>query len=119
MALVKPIPDIFKPQIKYLLVVCTSIEVIILGICFTGDDLSELTIIPDPLFTVSTEGILFQSIQGTADGRIFLAGRDGCLHEVIYSAEKGEFLFFNEVSNLTIRLVWTPLSTCKPVEIKA
>ena len=89
MALVKPIPDIFKPQIKYLLVVCTSIEVIILGICFTGDDLSELTIIPDPLFTVSTEGILFQSIQGTADGRIFLAGRDGCLHEVIYSAEKG------------------------------
>ena len=35
------------------------------------------------------KGILFQSIKGTQDGRIFLAGRDGCLHEVIYSAEKG------------------------------
>ena len=37
----------------------------------------------------SPKGILFQSIKGTQDGRIFLAGRDGCLHEVIYSAEKG------------------------------
>jgi len=54
--LVRPIPDIFQPQIKYLLVVCTAIEVIILGICFTNDDMNELTIIPDPLFTVSTEG---------------------------------------------------------------
>ena len=86
-------PNIFQPQIRYLLVVCTSIEVIILGICFSNDDLSELTIIPDPLFTVSTEGILFESIVGTNDGRIFLAGRDGCLHEVIYSAEKGKVIF--------------------------
>ena len=101
----KPIPDIFKPQIKYLLVVCTSIEVIILGICFTGDDLSELTIIPDPLFTVSTEGILFQSIQGTPDGRIFLAGRDGCLHEVIYSAEKGTVLALVAVNYHFFRMV--------------
>jgi len=94
--LVRPIPDIFQPQIKYLLVVTTSIEVIILGICFTDGDMNELTIIPDPLFTVSTEGILFESIKGTTDGRIFLAGRDGCLHEVIYSAEKGKYNKMNE-----------------------
>ena len=97
--LVRPLPDIFQPQIKYLLVVTTSIEIIILGICFTNDDMNELTIIPDPLFSVSTEGILFQSIKGTADGRIFLAGRDGCLHEVIYSAEKGTILFKYKLYN--------------------
>ena len=117
--------------------------------------MNELTIIPDPLFTVSTEGkgqayitpsnhglcfhvfhyckpnfwsskgILFQSIKGTQDGRIFLAGRDGCLHEVIYSAEKGTSSYEPNSWSLTninltewIRLVWSSLSSSEFIKIK-
>ena len=31
------------------------------------------------------------SVQGTTEGRIFLAGKDGCLYEVVYQAEDGWF----------------------------
>ena len=74
------------------MVVATAVEIILLGVCFSNDSTDdELNIIPEPLFTVSTEGIQFQNIVGTPDGRIFLAGKDGCLHEVIYSLDQGWF----------------------------
>ena len=92
LSLVKPVPGIFRDNIRYLLVVATAVEVILLGVCFTNNSTTdELNIIPEPLFTVSTEGIQFQNIVGTDSGRIFLAGKDGCLHEVVYSLDQGWF----------------------------
>ena len=92
LSLVKPVPGIFRENIRYLLVVATAVEVILLGVCFTNNSTTdELNIIPEPLFTVSTEGIQFQNIVGTESGRIFLAGKDGCLHEVVYSLDQGWF----------------------------
>ncbi|CAG5114252.1 Oidioi.mRNA.OKI2018_I69.chr2.g8314.t1.cds [Oikopleura dioica] len=90
-ALVKPVKQIFR-DVKHILVVATAMEIILLGVCFNNDNTDEeLNIIPDPLYTVSTDNIRFQSITGTDDGRIFLAGKDGCLHEVAYTNESGWF----------------------------
>lgn len=48
------------------------------------DAFSEMHLLPEPLFIVPTDNIGMVSVTGTSDGRIFLAGQDGCLHEVVY-----------------------------------
>ena len=33
---------------------------------------------------IQSDNVYMQSIKSTRDGRIFLAGKDGCLYEIIY-----------------------------------
>lgn len=40
-----------------------------------------------PIFVLNTDNITISCVEGTADGRIFLGGRDGCLYEICYQAE--------------------------------
>ncbi|CAG2123352.1 unnamed protein product, partial [Medioppia subpectinata] len=90
--LVKPREGVFKPHIKYLLILTTAVEILLLGITFsTCEDGSEgeLLLVPDPIFRVTTDNIVMNVIMGSVDGRIFLGGKDGCLYEVIYQAEDG------------------------------
>uniref|UniRef100_A0A3B3CZA3 Nuclear pore complex protein Nup155 n=1 Tax=Oryzias melastigma TaxID=30732 RepID=A0A3B3CZA3_ORYME len=94
--LVKPKQGILQPHIHYLLVLATSVDVVILGLSFpktqTGlnDSMSGgMQLLPDPLFSIPTDNTYILSITSTDLGRIFMAGKDGCLYEIAYQAEAG------------------------------
>ncbi|XP_058645597.1 nuclear pore complex protein Nup155 isoform X1 [Onychostoma macrolepis] len=96
--LVKPKPGIFQPHIHFLLVLATPVDVVILGLSFpkahTGlnDSMSgAMQLLPDPLYSIPTDNTYLLAITSTDVGRIFLAGKDGCLYEIAYQAEAGWF----------------------------
>jgi nuclear pore complex protein Nup155 len=86
---------VFKPHIKYLLVLTTAVEILLLGVTFNGDEEEpnscDLLLVPDPIFRVPTDNVIMNVIRGTLDGRIFLGGKDGSLYEIVYQAEDGWF----------------------------
>ena len=43
-----------------------------------------MSLLPEPLFSISTDGVYLTCIESTNSGRIFMGGRDGCLYELIY-----------------------------------
>lgn len=53
-------------------------------LAIAGDAYGTLQLFPEPLFVVPTDNVYMTSIAGTANGRIFLAGKDSCLYEVVY-----------------------------------
>ncbi|KAL6472326.1 hypothetical protein MHYP_G00185140 [Metynnis hypsauchen] len=96
--LVKPKAGIFQPHIHFLLVLATPVDVVILGLSFpkaqTGlnDSMSgAMQLLPDPLYSIPTDNTYMLAITSTDLGRIFLAGKDGCLYEIAYQAEAGWF----------------------------
>ncbi|KAL1505828.1 hypothetical protein ABEB36_005300 [Hypothenemus hampei] len=91
--LVKPKPGVFHAFIKYLLVLTTAVDVIVLGVTFSegnGVD-DEINLIPDPVFTLPTDGRTIATIASTATGRLFLGSKEGCLFEISYQAASGWF----------------------------
>ncbi|XP_052892720.1 nuclear pore complex protein Nup154 isoform X2 [Anopheles moucheti] len=101
--LVTPKPGLFVADVKYLLILTTPIEIVVLGVTF-GDanngtpnrSLSsqcseEMQLMHTPIFVLNTDNVAIMCVQGTDDGRIFLGGRDGCLYEVSYQAESNWF----------------------------
>ncbi|XP_026721600.1 nuclear pore complex protein Nup155 isoform X2 [Athene cunicularia] len=99
--LVKPKGGIFQPHVRHLLVLATPVDIVILGLSCantqagTGslnDSMSGgMQVLPDPLYSLPTDNIYILAITSTDNGRIFLAGKDGCLYEVAYQAEAGWF----------------------------
>uniref|UniRef100_A0A8C5THZ5 Nuclear pore complex protein Nup155 n=1 Tax=Malurus cyaneus samueli TaxID=2593467 RepID=A0A8C5THZ5_9PASS len=99
--LVKPKAGIFQPHVRHLLVLATPVDIVILGLhCSniqsgTGslnDSMSGgMQLLPDPLYSLPTDNTYILAITSTDNGRIFLAGKDGCLYEVAYQAEAGWF----------------------------
>uniref|UniRef100_A0A6Q2XKF0 Nuclear pore complex protein Nup155 n=1 Tax=Esox lucius TaxID=8010 RepID=A0A6Q2XKF0_ESOLU len=96
--LVKPKAGIFQPHIHFLLVLATPVDVVILGLSFPkaqaglNDSMSGgMQLLPDPLYSIPTDNTYLLAITSTDQGRIFLAGKDGCLYEVAYQAEAGWF----------------------------
>ncbi|KAM4634779.1 nuclear pore complex protein Nup155 [Polymixia lowei] len=96
--LVKPKQGIFQPHIHYLLVLATSVDVVILGLSFpkgqTGlnDSMTGgMQLLPDPLYSIPTDNTYILAVASTDLGRIFMAGKDGCLYEIAYQAEAGWF----------------------------
>ncbi|XP_076462327.1 nuclear pore complex protein Nup155-like isoform X2 [Babylonia areolata] len=98
-ALVKPKPGIFQPHIQNLLCVATPVDIVLLGVSFSklhdvacGEPGSgEMHLLPEPLYSIPTDNTFITSIVGTDNGRIFMAGKDGALYELIYQAEDGWF----------------------------
>ena len=43
-----------------------------------------MQLLPDPLYSLPTDNTYLLTITSTDTGRIFLAGKDGCLYEVAY-----------------------------------
>jgi len=83
--LAPPREGIFKEVVKYVLVVATPVEVILLGVTFQNDDLDHGSIhLRTTPFSVSTDNINMVKIVGTKHGRILMAGNDGCLYEIVY-----------------------------------
>ncbi|KAI5633066.1 hypothetical protein NE865_14194 [Phthorimaea operculella] len=95
--LVKPKPGVFQNFVKYLLVLTTTVEIVVLGVTFSsskGDDTNgfeEIHLVPEPVFVLPTDGVPMMSVKSTAKGRIFLGGKDGCLYEITYQAQLGWF----------------------------
>ncbi|XP_064606018.1 nuclear pore complex protein Nup155-like [Liolophura sinensis] len=97
-SLAHPKPGIFQPHIQYLLCVATAVDIVLLGVSFripqdgSPGDLHdrEMHLLPDPLFSVPTDKHML-SITSMDSGRIFLAGKDGCLYELAYQADDGWF----------------------------
>ncbi|XP_055543878.1 nuclear pore complex protein Nup154 [Wyeomyia smithii] len=99
--LVAPKPCVFIADVKYLLVLTTPIEIVILGVTFGDSNASpnrsimssteEMQLLNKPIFVLNTDNIAITCVEGTADGRIFLGGRDGCLYEISYQAESNWF----------------------------
>ena len=48
-------------------------------------------LLPEPLFSLPTDATYMMCIVGTAAGRIFMGGKDGCLYEFAYRADDGWF----------------------------
>ena len=46
---------------------------------------------PEPLFSLPPDATYMMAIRGTAAGRIFMGGKDGCLYEFSYRADDGWF----------------------------
>lgn len=42
---------------------------------------------PEPVFVLPTDGVTMMSVKSTAQGRIFLGGKDGCLYEITYQVK--------------------------------
>ncbi|KAK1121340.1 hypothetical protein K0M31_010636 [Melipona bicolor] len=92
--LVKPKAGVFQSYVKYLLILTTTVEITILGVTLTetSDGISpEMQLVPEPIFTVTTDGIGITTIANTSSGRIFLGGRNGSLYEIYYQAESSWF----------------------------
>ncbi|KAK8391628.1 hypothetical protein O3P69_017278 [Scylla paramamosain] len=93
--LVKPKAGVFKPYIEHLLVLTTTSEIVLLGVSFSQPSEAEVSsgmhLLPEPLFSLPTDGSYVLTIQGTQDGRIFLGAKDGCLYELVYQAVEGWF----------------------------
>eukprot|EP00884_Botryococcus_braunii_P002912 jgi/Botrbrau1/12621/Bobra.0169s0148.1 len=83
--LVKPQSGIFVEAISYLLVVCTTTEVVLLGVCCGPTPADDITLQALPLYSLPTDGITMVGIAGTPQGRIFLGGANGHLYEILYS----------------------------------
>ena len=52
---------------------------------FGGESsIGEMHLLPEPLFSIPTDNVHILSIAGADNGRIFMAGKDGCLYEIYY-----------------------------------
>ena len=106
-ALVKPKPGVFIDEIAYLLVICTPVSVLLLGVS------SEVT----PAAHNRTRKVLklfatdmslsseveMTSVIGTPDGRIFMCGlQDGNLYEFHYQEKEGWFGKRNQLINHSV-----------------
>lgn len=103
--LIKPKPNVFIGDVKYLLVLTTPMEVIILGVTFgdttktissptrsfASSTYEEMQLMNKPIFVINTDNVAISCVEGTDDGRIFLGGRDGSLYEIQYQAESNWF----------------------------
>lgn len=98
-ALIKPKPGIFQPHIQHLLCLATPVDIVLLGVSFSkmydgpsGEGWGgEMHLLPEPLYSIPTDSTFITAIAGTEQGRIFMAGKDGALYELIYQAEDGWF----------------------------
>ena len=87
----------FIDDISHILVVCTHVSVILLGLSTsqsTGPDNRlhrDLKLYATDM-TISTDGVEMSSVVGTNDGRIFMCGvGDGNLYELHYQEKEAWF----------------------------
>ncbi|KAH9487013.1 putative nucleoporin [Psilocybe cubensis] len=95
-ALVKPKTGLFIDDITYLLVICTPISVLLIGVALAnqitpdGKSRRDIKLYATDL-TISTD-IEMTSVAGSSDGRIFMCGQqDGNLYELHYQQNESWF----------------------------
>jgi hypothetical protein len=83
-AMTVPRPGIFLDSVKYLLVVATPVDIVILAICSSDDTFNSVKIIPTA-YTLPSDNITMIKIVGSELGRIFMIGNDRNLYELEYT----------------------------------
>lgn len=84
-ALVAPRPGVFVDAVRHLIVVATPVEVTLLAVAFSSS--GQLSLIPTHI-SIPTDNIMMLKILSAPDGRIFMAGADGDLHEFVYAQQQ-------------------------------
>ncbi|ESQ35317.1 hypothetical protein EUTSA_v10006562mg [Eutrema salsugineum] len=87
-------PGVFVEAIQYLLVLATPVELVLVGVCCTEgpdgrDPYAEISVQPLPDYTISSDGVTMTCVTCTNRGRIFMAGRDGHIYELLYTTGSG------------------------------
>uniref|UniRef100_A0A1J3FUM3 Nuclear pore complex protein NUP155 n=1 Tax=Noccaea caerulescens TaxID=107243 RepID=A0A1J3FUM3_NOCCA len=87
-------PGILVEAIQYLLVLATPVELVLVGVCCAEgpdgrDPYAEISVQPLPDYTISSDGVTMTCVTCTNKGRIFMAGRDGHIYELLYTTGSG------------------------------
>lgn len=86
----KPLPINIRTQLPVVFS-----QIILLGVCLASGaggparPSDDLSLQPLPEYTVSSDSVTMCCITASEDGRIFMGGRDGNLHELLYSTGSG------------------------------
>lgn len=78
--------------LSYFLFLC--LQLILVGVCCSGgadgtDPYSEISLQPLPEYSIPSDGVTMTCIACTDKGRIFMAGRDGHIYELLYTTGSG------------------------------
>ena len=79
-----PKPGVFLDSVKYVLVLATAVEVVLLAISWDKNGTS-LRLIPTA-YAVPTDNIIMVKVIGSQSGRVFMAGCDGNMYELDYKS---------------------------------
>ena len=82
-----PRAKVFQPAVQHVLVMCTTTEIVFVGVCHTGDQFEEIELQTLSQYRVPTDNVKMISVASSADGRVFFGGEDGNLYEVVYNAK--------------------------------
>ncbi|CAL8081846.1 unnamed protein product [Calicophoron daubneyi] len=93
----RPRPGILPGRVHFLLCLATPLEIVVLGVTYTGSTERSyrdspdpmLQVIPDPIYCLPTDNYTISHIEATNTGRIFLGTREGSLLELNYSPVSG------------------------------
>lgn len=79
-----PRPGVFMDTVKYLLVVASPVEVVLLAV--TADaSLNNVAIVPTK-YRMGSDNVAMVKVVGSQSGRIFMAGNDGNVYELDYGS---------------------------------
>ena len=83
-ALCAPRPGLFLERVKYILVISTAVEIVILALTWEGNDLTNNFRVHQSPYTIPTDDVPMIKIVSAQNGRIFMGGKDGNLYELVY-----------------------------------
>lgn len=69
-------------------------KLLLTGVTFSASkndgigEFEEIHLVPEPVFVLPTDGISMMCVKSTAEGRIFMGGKDGCLYEITYQVNE-------------------------------
>ena len=70
-----------------------ALQIVLLGVCWSAgnslDPLNELSVVPLPGYSISSDNVTMCATACTPGGRIFLGGSDGHLYEILYNTGSG------------------------------
>lgn len=87
-AISAPKPGVFLDSVKYVLVIATTVEVVILAVSWNESG-SDLKIIPTA-YVVPSDNVTMFKVIGSQSGRIFMGGQDGLLYELDYDYKENK-----------------------------
>jgi hypothetical protein len=83
-ALCTPRPGLFLDRVKYILVISTAVEIVILALSWEGDDVTNNFRVHQSPYTIPSDDVPMIKIVSAQNGRIFMGGKDGNLYELVY-----------------------------------
>lgn len=93
--LVTPRAGVFQPFIRHLLILTTATDIVVLGMAITKVEdragMDEIQLVPEPVFSLPTDGSIVLKITGTQTGRLFYGTKDGNLYEIVYQGTPSWF----------------------------